>query len=221
MPADHLGTTILKIVDDLELHNHHSIIVFVDVSNLPNWVYFFQNTLDIEYNNAIFNISANTKRNLLIFSRNDLTNSVTDKLILRVRQIYQNESAENISFILTDIVNNTLRPLIEVSGNNFTDYSVERFHLNLDEWIVKHKHLEECEDCRTEIEKFLSVLIILGCSCLFVSLILGAAAIARNQLLKKRVSKGPYKVLLTAADFVFPQIADSRRVSITVGIHFD
>ncbi|XP_049772085.1 retinal guanylyl cyclase 2 [Schistocerca cancellata] len=33
-----------------------------------------------------------------------------------------------------------------------------------------------------------------------------------KQLLKKRMSKGPYKILLTPSDFVFPQVTDSLRV---------
>ncbi|CAB0041147.1 unnamed protein product [Trichogramma brassicae] len=34
----------------------------------------------------------------------------------------------------------------------------------------------------------------------------------KRHLLKKRMSKGPYKIILTATDFVFPQIPDHRRV---------
>ncbi|CAG9814278.1 unnamed protein product [Phaedon cochleariae] len=88
----------------------------------------------------------------------------------------------------------------------------ERMLEYLDEWIVKHEQAEDCEECTNNIQKILTAVIILGCSCLFVSAVLGAVALARNQLGKKRVTKGPYKVLLTATDFVFPQIADSRRV---------
>lgn len=36
----------------------------------------------------------------------------------------------------------------------------------------------------------------------------------RKHLLKKRMSKGPYKIILTATDFVFPQVHDSRGVSL-------
>lgn len=42
----------------------------------------------------------------------------------------------------------------------------------------------------------------------------------RRHLLKKRMSKGPYKIILTATDFVFPQIPDARRVSYFFIIHF-
>ncbi|KAJ9584442.1 hypothetical protein L9F63_021217, partial [Diploptera punctata] len=34
----------------------------------------------------------------------------------------------------------------------------------------------------------------------------------RKQLLKKRMSKGPYKILLTPSDFVFPHVPDTLRV---------
>ncbi|KAK9293807.1 hypothetical protein QLX08_011361 [Tetragonisca angustula] len=40
------------------------------------------------------------------------------------------------------------------------------------------------------------------------------AVLIRKKLLKKRMSKGPYKIILTTSDFVFPQVprVDSRRV---------
>lgn len=39
-----------------------------------------------------------------------------------------------------------------------------------------------------------------------------SAQIFRNQYHKRQMSKGPCKILLTPADFVFPQTPDSRRV---------
>ncbi|XP_031787096.1 guanylate cyclase 2D isoform X2 [Nasonia vitripennis] len=55
------------------------------------------------------------------------------------------------------------------------------------------------------------VAIILG-SLLFALTAIITAALIRRHLLKKRMSKGPYKIILTATDFVFPQIPDARRV---------
>jgi len=40
----------------------------------------------------------------------------------------------------------------------------------------------------------------------------------RRQLHKQKMSKGPYKVILTPADFVFPQVGDNRRVSSEVSL---
>ncbi|XP_021924230.1 retinal guanylyl cyclase 1 isoform X2 [Zootermopsis nevadensis] len=50
------------------------------------------------------------------------------------------------------------------------------------------------------------------CSALCAAVLVIAGAVARKQLLKKRMSKGPYKILLTPSDFVFPHVADSLRV---------
>ncbi|XP_026671236.1 uncharacterized protein LOC108627232 isoform X2 [Ceratina calcarata] len=57
------------------------------------------------------------------------------------------------------------------------------------------------------------VAVILGSFLLTVMTILMAILI-RKRLLKKRMSKGPYKIILTTSDFVFPQVpqANSRRV---------
>ncbi|XP_032677580.1 retinal guanylyl cyclase 2 isoform X2 [Odontomachus brunneus] len=57
------------------------------------------------------------------------------------------------------------------------------------------------------------VAIILG-SLLFTFVAIAIAIIVRKRLLKKRMSKGPYKIILTTSDFVFPQVppVDSRTV---------
>lgn len=196
----------------------------MDVSNLPNWSYFYHNlTESSDYANTSDNINLQNGKNALIFSYKDAFHSSMELLVInQIKRSFSNDKTRNFSFIVGDIVKNstTFRPLLSITkSNNFSDSSsIRRVTANFDEWFVRHEQTEECEDCRSEIEKILSVLIILVCSCLFVTLIMGVVALARNQLIKKRVSKGPYKVLLTATDFVFPQIADSRRVSIRVGI---
>ncbi|XP_043264034.1 uncharacterized protein LOC122404161 isoform X3 [Colletes gigas] len=57
------------------------------------------------------------------------------------------------------------------------------------------------------------VTIVLGSLLLTLFAILTAILI-RKKLLKKRMSKGPYKIILTTSDFVFPQVprVDARRV---------
>lgn len=54
-----------------------------------------------------------------------------------------------------------------------------------------------------------TLLLILGIS-------VGAVTL-RRQLHKQKMSKGPYRVILTPADFVFPQVGDNRRVSFCFG----
>ncbi|KAG5881656.1 hypothetical protein JTB14_002151 [Gonioctena quinquepunctata] len=208
-PADEMGKTLMKVLDDLQLHLYNSITIFIDISNLPSWVELFNHPKVELHNSTLDNISSSDKRNALVFAKNSTINDESEEtVILKIR--VSNDS--DFSFVLCDFrSDDTLRPLLLVTGNS-SDFSVEKMHTNLDEWSMKHTQLDECDECRTNYEKVLSVVIILGCSGLFVFLILGAMALARSRLIKKRVSKGPYKILLTAADFVFPQIADSRRV---------
>ncbi|XP_058791773.1 guanylate cyclase D isoform X2 [Phymastichus coffea] len=95
--------------------------------------------------------------------------------------------------------------LKELANNNFADEEV--FDLLCDDQ----------SDCPVENIPGISlhtvhiVAIILG-SLLFALTAIITAALIRRHLLKKRMSKGPYKIILTATDFVFPQIPDARRV---------
>ncbi|CAG9814277.1 unnamed protein product [Phaedon cochleariae] len=229
-PADATGRITLEALDDLQLHHQHTITVYVDVSNLPPWLNLLQNTTETSEINNTENISIFTKRNALIFADNESASLSPEQSVVRrvrislsaqnnsrssTRGVRESLSAQNnsdSSFVLADFRDDdTLRPLMFVSVTSTGELYSERMLEYLDEWIVKHEQAEDCEECTNNIQKILTAVIILGCSCLFVSAVLGAVALARNQLGKKRVTKGPYKVLLTATDFVFPQIADSRR----------
>lgn len=123
------------------------------------------------------------------------------------------EIVEKVEFFLLDLSDgDNWRQLVRLSKDG-NGVSLEVLLDNMDEWSVKHAHRDECEGCDSEYEKTLNILMILGYSCVFVTVLIAIVSVARKQLLKKRVAKGPYKVLLTATDFVFPQIPDSRRVS--------
>ncbi|KAK0094156.1 hypothetical protein PV326_011713 [Microctonus aethiopoides] len=74
----------------------------------------------------------------------------------------------------------------------------------------------ECNDASNDIDNLPIrtvhiITIVTGCFLLTI-LLLVIAALIRRHLLNKRMSKGPYKIILTATDFVFPQVSDSRRV---------
>ncbi|XP_075235851.1 retinal guanylyl cyclase 1 [Lycorma delicatula] len=56
------------------------------------------------------------------------------------------------------------------------------------------------------------IISIFVCSILSLIILIFAAILARRQYLKKQMSKGPCKILLTPADFVFPHGSDTRRV---------
>ncbi|KAK9879677.1 hypothetical protein WA026_006738 [Henosepilachna vigintioctopunctata] len=118
------------------------------------------------------------------------------------------------NFYIADLLqDDSPRLLIKLSRRgNLSDFTLTRITDSLEEWIIKHKRFEECEGCENDIMKIISVLLILGSSCVFLIVLLGVVAFARTQLLRKKVTKGPYKVILTATDFVFPQISDKRRV---------
>ncbi|XP_025163076.1 retinal guanylyl cyclase 2 isoform X2 [Harpegnathos saltator] len=61
------------------------------------------------------------------------------------------------------------------------------------------------------------VAIILG-SLLFTFVAIAIAIIIRKRLLKKRMSKGPYKIILTTSDFVFPQVPPINSKTVDEGI---
>ncbi|XP_015601711.1 retinal guanylyl cyclase 2 isoform X2 [Cephus cinctus] len=91
----------------------------------------------------------------------------------------------------------------ELTTNDFTDEEVFGSHCD-DE--------NDCtEDDAIPFRTAHIVAIILG-SLLFALIAIVTAALIRRHLLKNRMSKGPYKIILTASDFVFPQLPDSRRV---------
>lgn len=246
--ASETGKAILAAIDHLHLaRDHNTLTIFLDVSSLPSWLstinYYnnetalinMVNSSQITVNNTLDlldKISFITKRYVLVFSENvigDLSSnytynvSVEGVLVCKIKRALlalSGERNEDSNFILLDITDEgSWRPLLAVTRSNYSDFSLNKILDNLDEWTLKHKHNDECEGCENELTKLTSVLIILGCSFVFVSVLLGLVALARNQLLKKKLSKGPYKVLLTATDFVFPQLADSRRVSENVYLH--
>ncbi|XP_068903394.1 retinal guanylyl cyclase 2 isoform X4 [Tenebrio molitor] len=225
LPADETGKSVLDVIDNLHLaQDHNTLTIFIDVSNLLSWKYAFtQQKNSTEYpqtagfnsTNYLDTVSSVSKKYILIYSTVDNV-SLESAVLKNIKKSIASLSAvpdEQSVFLLSGLHDDdTFRSLLTVSGDNSSEFVVTEVLDNLEEWILKHKQLDECDGCETELTKTLSVLGILGCSCLFVTVLLGTAALARNQLLKKRISKGPYKVLLTATDFVFPQIADSRRV---------
>ncbi|KAJ8956889.1 hypothetical protein NQ318_014306 [Aromia moschata] len=198
IPSDEYGRDVLKIIDDLQLQNHNSLIVLMEVSTLPQWIYFFDNPTDKwDANNT--NVSDNTtfatKKNVLIFANTDTVHLDLESYVVESvkKTVFALKTGSELGFGFTlgDFrYNDSLRPLLFVRGNGSTGFSVEKAAEDLEEWSLKHKQLDECDDCRSDLEKSLSVLVILGCSCLFVCVILAAAALARNQLVKKRGVEG-------------------------------
>lgn len=235
LPADETGKKVLEVIDSLHLaQDHNTLTIFIDVSNLPSWKYVlqrqkniteFMDSSNVSYStNYLDSVSSVSKKYILIYTLKNNA-SLESVVLTNIKNSLLSLSAvsdEESVFLLSGLHDDdTFRSLLTVKRDNSSEFVVAEFRDNLDEWVLKHKQLDECDACETEMTKALSVLGILGCSCMFVTIILGAAALARNQLLKKRITKGPYKVLLTATDFVFPQIADSRRVSGVIALLSD
>lgn len=194
---------------------------------LPSWKNLFAkglkyDTYDVverlsnEFNNTVFytKISLITKQHLLLFG--DASDSFESGVVRNIERILAKLEGNQVNafdYVLWDLSDNgTRRGLLKVKV--FRDSSGFELQVlkNMDEWNLKHGLYDECDGCDSEFST-IYVFLIFGCSCILVSFMLGTFLLIRQQLLKKKVSKGPFKVLLTATDFVFPQIADSRRVS--------
>lgn len=194
----------------------------MDVAAVPSWrrttfTHENQNTsFDSNITNLVATVSSVTKQYILIYSDSDSSSDCETDLVRNINRslaILFDQKVENIEFFLLDLSDSdNLRHLLKLSKNG-DGVILEVLLDSLDEWSARHVHKDDCEGCDAEYDKTLNVLMILGYSCVFVTVLIAVVAIARKQLLKKRVAKGPYKVLLTATDFVFPQIPDSRRVS--------
>ncbi|XP_025829848.1 retinal guanylyl cyclase 2 isoform X2 [Agrilus planipennis] len=179
---------------------------------------------DISRKNFLNRFGSTFTNSILIFSESGGKNGTLESLLLdkierALAMFDESEGARdateyNFYEIQPYDERNNLRAILRVSKcENCSEFKSVPIQANLDEWLLRHKTDDDCENCESdEFAKIVSVIVILGCSCVFVSVILGAVALAKYQIKKKKLSKGPYKVLLTATDFVFPQIADSRRV---------
>ncbi|XP_043477214.1 retinal guanylyl cyclase 2-like isoform X1 [Leptopilina heterotoma] len=92
----------------------------------------------------------------------------------------------------------------EIVQNTFAD----------DEIIVLCENQGECSygDLPGIPLRTAHIVAIIMSSLLFGLIAIVTAALIRRHLMKKRMSKGPYKIILTTSDFVFPQVPDPRRV---------
>lgn len=228
-PANEAGKTILQAIDKLGLaQDHNTLTILIDVSTLPSWLLTFNSNSHSNsshlYNSSnlrepvslslLNSVGSSTKRYLLIFTDKILEdNTLETVLVAKLKNALDGE--EDYRFVLLDLKNDSSwMPLLDVTLSNSSKFEVTNMWENLDDWLAKHRHGSDCDGCEEdELAKFITVLIVLICAGAFVAVVLGIAALARNQVIKKRLSKGPYKVLLSAADFVFPQLTTSRRVS--------
>lgn len=218
-----MGKTVLETIDRLGLaRDYNTITTLVDVSTIPSWLITFNYSL--HYNGSQVDNSSkvggdtsmneSTKKHLLIFTEKIFENNTLETVLLaKLRRALDGE--DDNRFVLLDLKDDwSWRPLLDVVPMNDSEFGVKQIWGNLDEWLAHHLHGNDCDGCEeSEMAKLITVLIVLSCAGAFVAVVLGIAALARNQVIKKRLSEGPYKVLLSTADFVFPQLTTSRRVS--------
>ncbi|XP_022901089.2 retinal guanylyl cyclase 2 isoform X1 [Onthophagus taurus] len=233
MPPDKTGRRILRTLDDLQIAAiYNTLTILIDISSLPSWTMFFR---DQTINNITNNqknrtniiekyhhqnqISTFTKKYVLILSEessvdnNDSFYNDLESTLQKNIKRSLNLSNTTVKLVLSDLKDDEiLRPLLSISRDEFGTFRKKERFENLEEWRLKHADTEDCDNCETRLTQLLSVLAVFGFCSVSIALVFGVVIVARNQLIKKRVSKGTYKVLLTATDFVFPQLADSRRV---------
>ncbi|KAK4880380.1 hypothetical protein RN001_008526 [Aquatica leii] len=239
--VNEVGKKILTAIDDLNLaKDHNTLTIFLDISSLPSWLSSFgddseifnmDDSVNVYKQTNLSEISLVTKRFLLVFSENVFGNissnyvyniSVESVIVLRMKRALAFKTNENAKFVLLDLRDEgTWRPLLITGRDNNSGFLIHTIIDNLDEWTLKHKQIDDCEGCENELTKLANVLVIFSCSFVFVLMLLVIVALVRKHIIKKKLSKGPYKVMLTATDFVFPQIADSRRLSKMCSVQVD
>lgn len=223
-----MGKTVLETIDRLRVaRDYNTITILVDVSTIPSWLITFNyslhfngsqvdNSSKVNSETAMWDsMNESTKKHLLIFTEKIFESNTLETILLdKLRRALDGEDDKR--FVLLDLKGDlSWRPLLDVVPMNGSGFEVKQIWGNLDEWLSNHLHGNDCGDSceESELAKLITVLIVLSCAGAFVTVVLGIAALARNQVIKKRLSKGPYKVLLSTADFVFPQLTTSRRVS--------
>ncbi|XP_065164768.1 retinal guanylyl cyclase 2 isoform X3 [Atheta coriaria] len=156
-----------------------------------------------------------TKKHILLLSDKEPRDAVEDTINKQLKKIGIESFApkdKEDCFGLLDLKDDyyTMRRLLKVCGQLG---EINEFEDNLQEWHLKHQQKEDCELCdASELTKLLSYVAILTMSIFSIFAFLAVVAWVRYHILKKHITKGPYKVLLTATDFVFPQLPDTRRV---------
>ncbi|KAF7996629.1 hypothetical protein HCN44_002275 [Aphidius gifuensis] len=106
-----------------------------------------------------------------------------------------------------------------VVNNNLTDEEIILDPINcLTDNDCKDEHVDNSADNNNvnnnnnlPLRTSHIVAVVLVCL-LLTLLIIIIGILIRRHLINKRISKGPFKIILTASDFVFPHIADGRRV---------
>ncbi|XP_046427719.1 retinal guanylyl cyclase 2 [Neodiprion fabricii] len=118
------------------------------------------------------------------------------------------------TYVLLDWRDNGWKPVLKVtkSENEMIVIEISK-DVRTDDGVFEPP-CDEDRECPDGVDPFrmAHVILIILVSIFFAFVAITTTALVRKHLLKKRMSKGPYKIILTASDFVFPQVHDSRRV---------
>ncbi|XP_066143154.1 retinal guanylyl cyclase 1 isoform X2 [Euwallacea fornicatus] len=202
MPA---SSGIFNFSRTLELPSHNTLSIFLDVRSLPSW-----RSLLRQRNNT-----APTLSDVLLFVENDTADGTftsTEEYVAKsVRNVVSGlswTSRFSLVEVFTDGSFNPVVVITDANGSAMVPGSFER-------WWSTHEELDDCDAlCRVLASRLFSDSIYWA-ACLAVFLmvtLLGVALLFRYRWLQKRTSKAPYKVLLAASDFTFPQLGDNLRV---------
>ncbi|XP_053956058.1 uncharacterized protein LOC128861702 [Anastrepha ludens] len=161
--------------------------------------------LDVVRDNATSNNIRNNNNNSGSIKTIGTTNAATIDANARVN-VAAKSAADVESTASTDSIK--WRPLLileqhEINLNTYITHSIQPGY---DEWLlVRTAQFWQCGAICWTI-----VAICMGLLLIIVAASVAAGIAMRNYLLRKRLSKGPNKIVLSADDFVFP--VDSRRV---------
>ncbi|KAH1004880.1 hypothetical protein HUJ05_005648 [Dendroctonus ponderosae] len=215
MPADELGLNIFHVTRRLQLAQHNTLSIFLDVLSLPAWT--DRLVASINSSDIPDNLTDLMAQDILLFLDNATLNLNTEEKVLKtVRETFDSEQSRTWCFALVDVLpDGTLRPLMKVFQSNESAWETETSPQDFAQWWITHKQLEECDAfCKLSSSNLLRAWVywVISCAVFLVFCTLGVVAAVRYHLLKKKTAKAPYKVRLAAADFTFPQLTESLRV---------
>lgn len=133
MPADELGTRIFHATRRLQLSQHNTLSIFLDVLSVPAWT---------------SNITDLGAQDILLFLDNATLNlSPEDKVLKNVRETLESELWQTSwCFALVDVFSDgALRPLMRAFQANASVWKTETLPRDFADWWVSHKQLEECD----------------------------------------------------------------------------
>ncbi|CAD7093031.1 unnamed protein product [Hermetia illucens] len=194
--------------------------VVAEVESICNTTFYLTKRNNAINDNGISDSHIRSSRNSANGSEPDskltrlMENFYLFDFLLSSMQGVEEARAPNYDFVVVDFQRNfsynnfTWRPFLILERNDIDlmSYTSHPILPGYNDWLLDGRvNLWKCEA--------VCWLVISICAICLICIIIGSVALGigvRNYLLRKRLSKGPNKIVLSANDFVFP--VDSRRV---------